>query len=281
VTVTSDKPYFAEVQLNVSGFIRSDVVLTPGGVEFGAVDSGNPQKRTIQIVHTGNDSWKITAIKSPNPHVTAEAVETRRGNGTVQYDMTVNLDDKAPVGYVKEALVIETTEKAAGTFSVDIEGRIVSELSVSPASIFLGALKPGDVVTKSVVVKGKKPFKIVSMECKDGKDCFQFKVPEDARPLHVIPVTFTAGDTPGKVTGKIAIKTDRGTDVMEFVAWAQVTPVVKSEETKVESKTEPKSEPKIGTEIRRPVPSPEGKEAGETKTPGTAKVEKPILRKTE
>jgi hypothetical protein len=234
VTVTFDKPYYAEVQLNVSGFIRSDVVLTPGGVEFGTIDSGNALKRTIQIQRTGDDGWKITAIKSPNAHVTAEAVEVRRGNGLVQYNLTVNVDDKAPVGYVKDALLVETNDKVAGTFAVDVEGRVVSELSVSPASLFLGVLKPGEVVTKSVVIKGKKPFKVVSMVCKDGKDCFQFKIPEEAKPLHVIPITFTAGESPGKVTGKIAIKTDRGGDSMEFVAYAQVA----GETAKVEPKPE-------------------------------------------
>jgi len=275
VTVTFDKPYYAEVQLNVSGFIRTDVVLTPGGVEFGTVDSGVALKKTIQITHTGDSSWRITAIKSPNAHLTAEAFEPEearsRQNGVVQYNLTVKLDDKTPVGYVKDTLIVETSERSGGTFAVEVEGRVVPELSVSPASLFLGVLKPGEVVTKSVVVKGKKPFKIVGMECKDGKDCFQFKLPEESKPLHVIPVTFTAGETPGKVTGKIAITTDRSADVMEFVAYAQVAGPIKSEEVQSESKTEIKLEPKVEGNVIKELP----------KTPGTAKVEKPVIRKVE
>ena len=42
VTVTFDKPLYAEVQLHVSGHIRSDVVLSPGSVQLGSVDQGTP-----------------------------------------------------------------------------------------------------------------------------------------------------------------------------------------------------------------------------------------------
>ena len=40
LTVTIDKPFYAQVQLHVSGDIRSDVVFTPGSVQLGSVDEG-------------------------------------------------------------------------------------------------------------------------------------------------------------------------------------------------------------------------------------------------
>ena len=45
LTVTFDKPYFAEVQLQVRGYIRGDVTLTPGIVDFGEVASTVSAKR--------------------------------------------------------------------------------------------------------------------------------------------------------------------------------------------------------------------------------------------
>ena len=41
LTVTFDQPRYAEVQLKVTGFIRSDVQIQPGGISFGAVDQGH------------------------------------------------------------------------------------------------------------------------------------------------------------------------------------------------------------------------------------------------
>src|SRR5690606_33660741 len=40
LTVVFDKPFYAEVQLQVSGLIRSDVVVTPGDIRLGSVDQG-------------------------------------------------------------------------------------------------------------------------------------------------------------------------------------------------------------------------------------------------
>jgi hypothetical protein len=42
ITVTIDRPYYAEVQLQISGYIRSDVVFDPGSVNFGEVEQGQP-----------------------------------------------------------------------------------------------------------------------------------------------------------------------------------------------------------------------------------------------
>ena len=39
-----------------------------------------------------------------------------------------------------------------------VEGRVVSPLTVSPASLFLGVLKPGETVETRLFVKGSKPL---------------------------------------------------------------------------------------------------------------------------
>jgi len=44
-----------------------------------------------------------------------------------------------------------------------------------------------------------------------------------ARPVQLIPVTFSAGEEPGKVTGKVRIETDLGrveVDLLAYVAQA-------------------------------------------------------------
>ena len=45
VTVTIDEPFYAEVQLKVNGYIRSDVVFNPGAVEFGSVETGKAHRK--------------------------------------------------------------------------------------------------------------------------------------------------------------------------------------------------------------------------------------------
>ncbi len=232
VTVTFDQPFDAEVQLQVSGYIRTDLTLEPGGAEFGTIDAGVASSKRLTISHDGGADWAITSIKSGSRYVEAEAVETSRTRNRVTYDLAVYVRPETPPGYVKEQLIIGTNDRQTPEFPVSVEARVVSELTVNPASLFLAALKPGQKVKKQVVVQGKRPFRITGMSCDD--DCFQFGEPsQDVKPVHLVPIIYTAGDTPGKFSYKITIQTDLGAGVVsEFSAFAQVLDVGPEEESK-------------------------------------------------
>ena len=102
-----------------------------------------------------------------------------------------------------------TDDSLRKTVPLTVQGRVVSPLEVSPASLFLGVLDPGQSVTKPLVLRAKQPFKVLNIKC--AGEGFEFKSPADEqKPLHFINVTFTAGDKPGKVEQKIEIETDLG-----------------------------------------------------------------------
>lgn len=209
VTVTIDEPYYAEVQLTVNGYIRSDVVFHPGAVEFGSVDSGRGAAVTVAVSYAGRDDWEITDVRSANEHLEVELQEKLRSGGRVNYDMIVRLKPDSPPGFIHDQLLIVTNDSGASNVSLPVEGQVVSALTVSPASLFLGVLKPGDTVKKRLVVRGNKPFRIVSVKCDDAS--FTFEQPEaESKPLHFVPVEFKAGNQPGQVERKIAIETDLG-----------------------------------------------------------------------
>jgi hypothetical protein len=221
ITVTIDKPFYAEVQLQVAGYIRTDVVLDPGFVDFGNVDQGASAEKKLSIAYAGRDTWQILDVQSANRYLEAQLVELSRGGGQVAYQLTVRLKGDAPVGYLKDHLTLLTNDERAKEIPVDVEGQIVADLSVSPASLFLGVVHPGQKVTKQLVVRGKKPFRIKQIECEDKS--FSFKAPEAAAAVHLVPVTFEAGSEPGKVTEKIRIHTDLGEGVAsELNAYAEV-----------------------------------------------------------
>ncbi len=221
LTVTFDKPFYAEVQLHVSGYIRSDIVLNPGSVELGSVEQGKTVEKHISLSYAGRDDWQILGVKSGSPYLEASKKETERRPGLVTYDLAVKLKQDAPSGPIQEQLVLLTNDQRTPEVPVDVEGRVVAELTVSPASLLLGVLHPGDKVTKQLVIKSKKPFRIVGVKCDD--DCFQIQPPDTVKALHMVPITFTAGEKLGKVSRKIRIETDLGSEaVCEFSAYAQV-----------------------------------------------------------
>lgn len=208
ITVTIDKPFYAEVQLNVQGYIRSDVVFAPGAVEFGAVDAGSNPKRKVVVTYAGRSDWKIVDVRSANSNFEVELAELTRGNGKVSYEMTVFLKPETPEGFIQDQLVVVTNDPRSSTVPLPVEGRVVSALTVSPGSLFLGVLEPGQSVTKQLVVKGREPFRVTDVSCPD--DRFEFKLPIEAKALHVIPVTFKGAEGAEKLATTIEIKTTLG-----------------------------------------------------------------------
>jgi hypothetical protein len=208
VTVTLDKPFPAEVQLQVAGFIRSDVELEPGGVQFGTLDAGTPAEKLLKITARTGREWQITEIRSSSEFVEAEAVETGRQVGQVTYDMKVRLLPGAPSGYLKERLVVVANDSKSSEFPIEVEGRVLSALTVSPTSLFVGTVQPGSTTRKQLVIQARQKFCVTGVDC--DQDGFEFQVPEGAAKVHQIPVVCRAGDKPGKITCKIRIQTDLG-----------------------------------------------------------------------
>lgn len=209
VTVTIDKPYFAEIQLTVKGYIRSDIVMQPGSVDFGDVDAGSNAVRQIAVSYAGRDTWRVTGVEMPNDYLGAELIETRRGGGRVGYQMNVRLKENAPQGALSEQFFLITNDTRMEKIPVVVTGEVLSNVTVSPQSLALGVLAPGQRVTKQILVRSKSPFAVTKVAC-DGNDCLTFDQPEGQKKMHMIPVTFTAGDEPGKLAMKIKIQTDIG-----------------------------------------------------------------------
>lgn len=222
ITVTIDKPFYATVQLSVKVYVYSDVLLEPASVAMGSIARGTSAERTIRVRYTGRADWRIVEVKSNNPHLTGTVTEATRQGGRVAYDLKVVLDKDAPVGYVNESLWLLTNDPQRKQIPVPVEGQVQADISVSPTSLFLGVLQPGQSVTKQIVVRGHKPFRIASIkgDCK----CLQATAPkgEEAKSLYLVPVKFTAGEKAGRIEQSIHIETDSGPTILTIPAYAVV-----------------------------------------------------------
>lgn len=206
LTVTFDKPFYAEVQLNVEGYIRSDVVFNPGEVDFGTIRPGATLEKRVEVNYAGRDDWHITGVKTAHDYLAAEVVETQRGGGQVAYELVVTLKENAPKGYLNEQIQLMTNDRRTDHVPIEVTGRIAADLTVSPSSLSMGTVQPGQKVSKKLVVRGSGPFKITAVNCEDP--AFTFTTDDSEKPVHLIPVTYTAGNEPGKVNCKIEIETD-------------------------------------------------------------------------
>jgi hypothetical protein len=221
LTVTFDKPFFAEVQLHVHGFIRGDVLFQPGNVDFGAVYQGNAAERTITVGHTGRQDWRITEVRSPNPHLSAKATELDRSAAQVTYQIAVHLDRSVPPGYLTGNLKLVTNDPQSPEIQVPVEGAIRDRISASPALLLLGVAEPGQKITKQIVVRGTEPFRVTGAMCEGT--AFNVTAPDATaeKLLHMVAVTFVASKESGRVEATIHIETSLGT-VTPITAYANV-----------------------------------------------------------
>ncbi len=220
ITVVFAPPYTAEVRLSVVGFVRRDVVFQPGRIEFGSVPQSETVEKVVRVKYAGREDWKITDVRSGNQSVEVELKEVARGKGRVEYDMLFRLKPDAPAGYINDRLTLVTNDADHRLIPLAVEGNIMAALSVSPTSLHLGKLQPGQTVTKRLVVRGSSPFRIVKLDCEGGDDCFEFFPSTAQRQVHLIPVKFTAPNQPGTVNEKIRIVTD-GDDAVAPTVTAQ------------------------------------------------------------
>jgi hypothetical protein len=206
LTVVIDKPYYAEVPLTIAGYIHSEVDFQPGSVSFGEVQQGKEARQEITVTYRGRSSWQIVDVRSANSNLEVELSDPTRTQSSVSYRMLVRLKPETPAGNILDTLNLVTNDQRLPTVALTVDGRVAAPLTISPASLFLGVLKPGQKVIKQLVVTGKQPFRVLDIQC--GNPSFAFKVTDVEKKVHLIPVTFTAGDSSGEIEEPIVIQTD-------------------------------------------------------------------------
>ena len=212
-----------ETQVHVHGNIRSDVVLLPGSVKFDSVDQGSKAEQKVRVTYAGRPDWKITDIRGVSDALEVELAKPQRLSDSVAYDLLVRLKDSAPAGYFNEQLVLVTNDDQSPRIPMQVEGRVVPQISVAPESLMLGEVAQGEQVSKKILVRGKQPFKILTM--KSDSDFFDFKTDDQSSERHIVEVIFNAKQDPGNMKDTIRIATDMGTGLQTaFLAFATVVP---------------------------------------------------------
>jgi len=224
LTVVFDQPFPAEVRVSVYTYIRSDVVIQPGVVDFGTVAQGNEARRQVVVSYAGRSSWQITGVECSHPHLEAAIAPTNEGTGQVNYELTVTLSPGAPAGYIDDHLTLVTNDFNPRTsrVPVPVEGIVKPSLSVRPSPLQMGVIETGGTATGRLVIEGQTPFRITAIRPSDPR--FQCPLPDEAKKVHILPITFTAGEEPATVSAKIEVATDAAEKPLEVDAHVRVIP---------------------------------------------------------
>ena len=222
LTVTIDQPYYAEVQLRVDGNIRSDVTFEPPFIDLGNVDLGKGTQQTVRVMRTGSTPWQITDVRSAYPMFEVTLSKPQRTATQTAYDLTLSLKPEAEPGYINSELILVTNDPRAEQIPMDVEGRVVAAVTVSPQLLAMGVVKPGEKVTKNLVVRANRPFRVVDVACGDA--CVSCNVPDREAAVQILPITFTAGEggVAGRIEREVQVATSLGSGVVPSIT-LQVT----------------------------------------------------------
>ena len=205
LTVVIDRPSRAEVQLQVTGYIRPDVVISPGIAEFGVVSEGTNVQKVLTLQYAGRSNWKLTGVECSNPHIQVDADPVKRNDERIDYKIVVTILKTMPSGYVHD-MVRFTTNDSNSVIMFPVYGYVTSPLVAKPSPFIIGYVQPGEMVKKNLVFRSDVPFRITKITSKDRR--FQFALSNDKNnSIHVLPVTFTADSSLGVLNEPIIIHT--------------------------------------------------------------------------
>jgi hypothetical protein len=219
ITVMIDRPYRAEFQLNVRGEIRSDITAEPNFVKLDNIKEGEEVSRMLNIFYTGyNPAWKIVDFRSENEHISAKLLEIQPTPGRIVAKVRVTVDDKIPNGPFSDRLFFITNDsEGRREIPVLVQGAVGTVIRVTPETVFLGYLKPGEVSPlKSVSIRGNQPFRIKKIQCNNPQIEINYEPKEDAPPkvLYLVPVRYKnqlegeGSPVDGKMRARVTIETD-------------------------------------------------------------------------
>lgn len=206
ITVVFDRPSYAEVQLKVSGFIRTDITFDPPGVNYGEFPAGQPREQEVTITHSGRSDWEITDVRSHCKHLQVRMSPAERFNGQVRYRILVKMDDSMPAGEIRERLTLISNDRQFPTTEMLVSGRIRPAVSIAPAAVSLGETGRSDTKEQRLVVRGDEPFEILDVRCADRR--FEFKVPTEKKKLHFVTLRFRGDGSEDPISQQIRIVTD-------------------------------------------------------------------------
>jgi hypothetical protein len=216
-----DRPGWEEVRLWVQANSRDDVSVTPDAFSLGQAKRGTVPSGTVTITFLGNSNSQVLEVQRESNYVLTDLKELRRQGSEVTYQLTARLRPDVPVGKWFTDVWVKTNNPGMPRVRVPLTVEIESALSISPSTVVLGQVKPGDEAERRVILRGVKPFKVTGVEGTDGELTVKDST-EDARPVHVLTVRLKPAKA-GEVSKTLKVITDlKDEGEIEFQARAQV-----------------------------------------------------------
>ena len=205
-----DRPNPVEIDLNLTCFIRTDIDLTPGQIDFGTVRrSDKPSSAALTLTYHGiKPGWEIVQMKTQSVKVKAVAEKLNRAVGGLnQWTVTATLQPDLANGYFKDEITLLTNDSPPQPIPISVVANIHSAVRVTPSIINFGPVRSGQSVSKTVHVRSSSPFTITKLEA-DRADLAAVEQQTGSLPDHAVNVTIQGPAEAGPFHGIVTIESD-------------------------------------------------------------------------
>ena len=223
LTLILDRPSSVAVDLNLSCFIQSEIMLNPGQVDFGIVRHGsNPTVVLTMNYLGGRPDFAVARMQTRTGLVTAKVQKSSQG--TLQFILSAVLSPTLETGAFRDQITLFTNDPAAPSIPISVTANVQSDVTVSPSVLNLGRVRPGEVVHRTILVRSSRPFKLVDLKASKD-DLSATPDPDGARPMHSVNVTFKAPAVSGPYYAVCEIATDlKDEPTAKLSTFATITP---------------------------------------------------------
>lgn len=223
IYVTFDTPAYAEVRLWVRANSREDINVYPETLALGHVKRGSSPMGTTRISLLGSSEYRILGVTSESNYVQPVCRMVQHSGHEVAYELTAQLRSDTPPGRWYTDVWVTTNNPTMPKVRVPLTVEVESTLSVSPSLVLMGNVKAGSEAVRKIIVRGVRPFRIVSVKGTDD----QLRVHDDSQQkkmVHVLTVTVRPDQT-GMLNRTLFVETDlQEENSIDFTARAQVVP---------------------------------------------------------
>ncbi len=223
IFVTFDQPRLEEVRLWIQSNSREDVTFSPNdGIGFGRVKRGAKPESSMTITFIGGIQTNVTEITSESNYVQPSIKQVQSPNGQTAYIVSAKLREDTPAGKWYTDLWLKTNNANMAKLRVPVTVEVEAPLSVNPSIVSLGEVKAGAETDRKVMIRGVRPFRILSITGTDS----QLQVRQtnnDSKAVQVLTVTVNPRDV-GTIRRNIEVVTDlkSGGERITFQAVADV-----------------------------------------------------------
>ncbi len=209
ISVNFANPFRGEVQLTITGLIRTDIQIQPGAIDFGSGAMANIKTQIVKITKYGNPNWSIRDVQSAYGNIAVELSKPRRFYDRTEYELKASLKPETPTGFCQGELFLVAMEgNREDQIPLPFSGKVSAPLEISPQVLDFEKVAPGQTVSRKVVLKSDQAFSLKDVIC--AASGFACDAKSSPKKVHFVELKYTADMTPGRHETVITFVTDIG-----------------------------------------------------------------------